>query len=184
VTKQKEQFLLFRIRAFTDGKAFGELVQEHAPALQKSLTARLPRIQDAEDAFTEVSIRLWNYAQGTRIDSFLAVAFTISRSVIAEFYRTAEKKTDQQLTRDPAEINITVDSHKDLIDSVDSKILMELIRKLGDEKAEIIHMRYILGYRVKDIAEQIGKSEDAISQIIHRGLDQIKKNITEQFGKL
>jgi RNA polymerase sigma factor (sigma-70 family) len=53
------------------------------------------------------------------------------------------------------------------------QILRELIARLPDRQKEIITLRYILGWRVKDIANHLEMSENHVSVLIRRTLNLI-----------
>lgn len=182
MTSQREQFLLFRIRTFQDNKAFSELFLEYSPNLQRYLTSRLPSRQDAEDLFSEVTLRVWNFALTNHIDSFLGLALGVARNLVADFYKHREKHSDLSLTTDLAEETLGDEGHKRLINEIDAKMLMDAIQESEDEEViQIIHLRYVEGYRVKDIAQLLGKTENVISAHIYRSLKRIKDRFEKMY---
>jgi RNA polymerase sigma-70 factor (ECF subfamily) len=56
--------------------------------------------------------------------------------------------------------------------------LKEAIAKLPDEQREVIVMRFILGLSPKEIAERIGRSEDAVHGLQHRGRLTLRRELT------
>ena len=50
---------------------------------------------------------------------------------------------------------------------------------LPDEQREIIILRYLLGWRVNDIASHLGASENKISVTLHRTLSKLREKWTE-----
>ena len=179
--KTKEQFLLFRIRAFKDQNAFRMLVDEHGPKIQKFLDYKLPTVEDAEDAYAQTWLRLWEYATDTKIESFSGIAFTIARSVAAQFYRKRDREKPTVSTSEHIHLSITDDSHEGLIDRIDVDLLRTVLTDLDDDESQVIYMRYIEGYKVKEIAEFLGKTDNATSVFLHRTVKKIKDIFEDKF---
>ena len=56
--------------------------------------------------------------------------------------------------------------------------LQAAIAKLPDEQREVIVMRFVLGLSPKEIAERIGRSEDAVHGLQHRGRLTLRRELT------
>lgn len=56
--------------------------------------------------------------------------------------------------------------------------LKEAIAKLPDEQREVIVMRFVLGLSPREIAERIGRSEDAVHGLQHRGRITLRRELT------
>jgi RNA polymerase sigma-70 factor (ECF subfamily) len=56
--------------------------------------------------------------------------------------------------------------------------LQEAIAKLPEEQREVIVMRFVLGLAPKEIAERIGRSEDAVHGLQHRGRITLRRELT------
>jgi RNA polymerase sigma-70 factor (ECF subfamily) len=65
------------------------------------------------------------------------------------------------------------------IQSEQQRLLLRLVADLPDESREIIVLRYLLGWRVNDIAQHLGTSENNISVSIHRTLSKLREQWTE-----
>ncbi len=59
-----------------------------------------------------------------------------------------------------------------------SQDLQQAIATLPPEQREVIVMRFILGLSPKEIAERIGRSEDAVHGLQHRGRITLRKELT------
>lgn len=172
----KEQFHLFRIRTFQDQKAFELLLADHASALKRFLKVKLPTAHDADDLFSEVCLRTWDYACRGHIDHFSGFLFTIARNTIAEFYRTRSRR--------PMEIPIVTDEYEIPVESkhsgqkisefVDGELMKEALAELDDDDREAVVLRYLEGHSIKYVAEQIQKTENATSVLLHRALKKLR----------
>ncbi|MBI5370083.1 sigma-70 family RNA polymerase sigma factor [Candidatus Uhrbacteria bacterium] len=181
---QKEKFLLFRIRAFQDQRAFELIVEEFGQRIEKFLKLRLSRREDIEDVYAEIWARFWSYAQDATIESISGLVHTIARGAVAEFYRTRERKPEFLLASDERTFDVSVPLHEDIIARVDVDLLKTAMRELKDDDVQLIQMRYLDGYRIKDIAKQLGKSENVVSVTLSRALNKLRKLIREKFGEV
>lgn len=176
-----EQFLLFRIRAFQDQKAFESLIAELGPKVDKFLRLRLPRHEDVEDVYADVWEQFWTYAKNTKVDSSSGLVFTIARARIAHFYQRRERRPEVFATTAENEVDAVVDLQDELINRIDVDFLKQYMLKLSDKDAQLIQMRYLEGYRVKDIAKQFSTSENSISVTLNRAINKLRKLVREQF---
>lgn len=56
--------------------------------------------------------------------------------------------------------------------------LQEAIAQLPDEQREVIVMRFVLGLSPREIADRMGRSEDAIHGLQHRGRVTLRRELT------
>ena len=184
VHSTKEQFLLFRIHTFRDPKAFELLLVEYGSRVQKYLRMKLPRIQDAEDVYSESCLRMWNYAVGTKIDAFAPVFNTIARSAIADFYRGKDRKIELVSGEETFETIGSTKLEQSLMDQLDVEKLKQVIAELAEDEAQIIVMRYLDQLAVKEIAQEIGKTENATSVMLHRAVNKLRQTVLDKFGSV
>ena len=180
--KTAEQFHLFRVHTFQDHKSFEKMLNEVAPRIKGLLKAKLPRLQDAEDAYSETSLRLWSYTTQTKVDSFPAVAYTIARSVIAEFYRTKGRRVSEaSIDENYLESFGTSKLEKETIDKMDAEFLKSVIEELDEDEAQVVLMRYNDQLSMSEIAQAIDKTENAATVMVHRAVNKLRKIAQDKF---
>ena len=59
-----------------------------------------------------------------------------------------------------------------------SRDLHEALEKLPPEQRDVIVMRFVLGLSPREIAERIGRSEDAVHGLQHRGRTTLRRELT------
>ena len=180
--KKIEQFILFRIRAFSDQKAFERLVMEYGPKIDKFLRLRLPRIEDAQDIYAEVWTQTWTYAQNAKIDSVSGLLHTIARRMVANFYAKRESRPESFQAEEYQDAHLSVPLHEDIISKIDAKLLKEIMCELDEDESEIILLRFIEGYQVKEIAKYLGRTENATSVKLFRSIKKLRDIIKQKFG--
>lgn len=174
----KEKFLLFRVRKFRDQESFKELMKIHGTKLQRFLILKLPRKQDAEDAFSDTSLRIWNYTTSSVVESFSGLIFTIARGVVADFYR---KRSPEVVSIDVSqEIASKLTSKQgafQIMAETDTALLKRALDELTDEQKQVIIMRHFEGHSIRKISKVLGKSEGATSVFLHRTIKVLRENI-------
>lgn len=181
--KTAEQFHLFRVRTFQDHKSFEKMLNEVAPKIRGLLKAKLPRLQDAEDAYSETALRLWGYTTQTKVESFPAVSYAIARSVIAEFYRTKSRRASEaEFDETYMEGYGSTKFEKETIDKIDAELLKSVMEELNEDEAQVILMRYNDQLSMSEIAESIGKTENATTVMVHRAVTKLRKIAKDKYG--
>ncbi len=182
---KKEQFLLFRIRAFKDETAFTELHKNHAPAVLRFLAGKLPSPQDADDALTATFLRAWNYALSSDIEHFSGLIFTIARGVVAEFYRSRKAEVSLEGLEHAVE-PLSDQSGEKLAVLTDDAINIARIRtalsQLPEEQQTMVSLRFFHDLSIREIAERMQKTENAVRVAIHRAVKTLRNMIEGQDG--
>lgn len=131
------------------------------------------RQADAEDLTAETFMRAWQSRERFEGDAASATGWLIriaKRLVIDEYRRTL------QASRNPPSVPEaeSTPEHAALADE-QKRFLVRLLGELPDEQREILTLRYLLGWRVIEIARHMGASENNISVTIHRTLSKLRE---------
>ncbi len=131
--------------------------------------------QDVEDLTAETYLRAWNTRARFRGNHQQAINWllTIAKRLVIDRWRGQKSR--------PAQLNIdevVVAGQDDNLDQLligqeQSQILLELLNELPDDKRELLVLRYMLGWRVKRIAEYTQQKPNTISVTIRRILQQL-----------
>lgn len=180
----KEQFHLFRIRVFKDQKSFEILLKENdkGERTRRFLCTKFPSRQDAEDAYSTVCLRMWDYATRNHVDHFSGLMNSIVRSCIAEFYRTRSRRVFE-VPIETDEYTIPVESKhsgQKITEWVDGELMKKALQELDEDDCEIITMRYFEGVSMKEIGERFEKTENASSVMLHRALKKLREIIEKK----
>ena len=128
----------------------------------------------AEDLTAETFFKAWKKRrsfQGTW-DSVRYWVFRIARNSLIDY--TRKKRPDdltEQIIETTAGDNLR-DQH--LIRQEESQLLWDIFHQLSEDKTEILILRYILKWQVKDIAAFLDINENAASKRIQRALEAIR----------
>jgi RNA polymerase sigma-70 factor (ECF subfamily) len=133
-------------------------------------------IEDVEDLTAVTFIRAWKsrYRFIGRVESVLPWLLKIAKNLIIDQSRSKKNNPisldiEQQFIRSNELTPEEFISQKEQF-----KKLWKLLSKISDNHREIIVLRYILGWRVKSIAEYLEMKENTVSVTIRRILKQIQ----------
>ena len=135
-------------------------------------------LQEAEDLTAETYARAWKTRQ--RFDgkepSAIGWLLRIARNLAIDLSRRRKVRD----TDDNFSIELLADSNLspeiDVITREQITILWGLIRALPEDVREMIVLRYILGWQIKQVAEHLGLSENSVSVTIRRALKSLQRN--------
>lgn len=130
----------------------------------------------AQDVFIKVYKSLGTYELKT--SSPLSYFFTIARNTIIDYWRKNRHqvsfgKEDIMLQLPDKEPSPSENSEKRLM----SEHLLRAINKLSHEQREAIVLKYFNSVPNKDIAQAMGKSEEAVRQLQSRGLRALREHL-------
>ena len=136
------------------------------------------RLQEAEDLTAEVYARAWKARQHFHGNEPAALGWLlrIAKNLVidlARSYKThqADEEIDIESLVDPDEL-----PELDIIARQQIKTLWCMLRLLTEEPREMLVLRYILGWQVKQIAEHVGSSENNVSVTIRRALQRLRND--------
>ena len=132
---------------------------------------------DAEDLTAETFLRAWKarHQFAGEMDSAIAWLIGIAKRLVIDDYRRtirADRHPSEDLRPDPT-------PEQTILKDEQQRVLLRLVANLPEEPREMIILRYLLGWRVTDIARQMGASENKISVTLHRTLSTLRERWIE-----
>lgn len=150
---------------------FDELYESYFPRVYRFALKRLSDTAEAEDVTQEVFETIFKALPSYRGDSSLLVwIFGITRNKVNRRFRGARPRMESMddahadtLAAEEAPADLAVDARRmlDRCDSVISEHLTPLQRR-------IFHLKHLRRQPIRDIAQALGKSEDAIKANLYR----------------
>jgi RNA polymerase sigma-70 factor, ECF subfamily len=132
--------------------------------------------EDVEDLTAEAYARAWRARRTFQGDPEAALGWLmkIARRLVIDDYR--RRKARPVLDGEPAlELPAPGPSPEDALLAADEQqALWQFLRALPGEAREILTLRYLLGWRVNQIAVYLEIPENNISATIHRSLERLR----------
>lgn len=126
----------------------------------------------AEDLTSEIFMKaLRSFEKYDPKISARAWIFTISRNHLANYYR------DRKSTEDIDNLAFSLegeDGNETALVSDERRMLYQALAKIDQTARKILEMKYIQGYRYKEIAKEIGKSTGAVRVEAHRSVEKLR----------
>jgi len=163
-----------------DVASFTELYERHVGVVYRYLAGRVSTREEAEDLTSESFQRAWSGWRAYRgKGTFRAWLFGIVRRTLADFYR--RRTPSISLQRDLAEA-----LEDERIGPEDSLVRWEraregqaLLNTLKADQQEILCLRFLADLTYAEIAQVVGKREEAVKKIAYRAIDELQRRQTE-----
>lgn len=128
---------------------------------------------DAEDITAETFIRAWKARHTFEgdIDSAIGWLIGIAKRLIIDNYRRKAIRKTESLNR---EIKSETSTEEEILLAQQKEELLQLLQNLPNDQREILTLRYVLNWKVNQIAAHMKLSENHVSVIIHRTLAELR----------
>lgn len=169
-----------------DLDALGSLYDNHINQVYRYALARLGNVHDAEDVAEEIFLKMLaglpNY-QWRKVP-FAAWLMRIARNEVVSFARRNGRRS--QDTELPEEV---VDrGNNDPAETTERIMALEDLRKavalLPEAQREVIILRFASGLSVADTAKALGKQENNVKVLQHKGMQRLQVLMTPKYPEL
>lgn len=162
---------------------FGQVYNEYVESIYRFIYIKVNSRDVAEDLTSETFTRAWNAfskskSSGTPIDNMRAFCYRTAKNIVIDYYKS---KSLNSVPLDSIQvIDESMDIEKEAMINSDMDMVMQAIAKLKDEYQDAIIWRYLDEMSVPEIAELLGKSEQATRVMIHRAMTSLKAILSKQ----
>lgn len=174
--KQKSETELILV-ARTNRAAFGELYERTVDKVYTYLYYRTKNKALSEDLVSATFLKALENIDRFRPKSggFTAWLLRIARNLLYDEYRKNNRIT--QLASGGAETGPGATPEEAVIRCEDKAVLQKMIAALPDLQREAIVLKYTLNLKNKEIASVLGKSETAVSSLLHRAMQALRNEV-------
>ncbi|MBI5301707.1 MAG: sigma-70 family RNA polymerase sigma factor [Chloroflexi bacterium] len=163
-------------RAKRDPDAFGVLYEQNVDRIFSYIVYRVGDAREAEDltarVFFRALARIRDYRQ--RGIPFIAWLYRIAHNLVANWYRDTSRRRDIRLD----DAVMVAEKHagpEHLAERNDqARALLDVIRRLPEERQQVLILKYVEGLSNAEIAQVMGRSEGAIKSLYHRTLLELR----------
>jgi RNA polymerase sigma-70 factor (ECF subfamily) len=127
----------------------------------------------SEDLVQKTFMKTWNYLiKGGEIETMKAFLHHVLNSLIVDEYRRRKTMSLDVLLQKGFEPGI--DDTSRLVNRLDSRNAVVLLKRLPSKYKKIIHLRFIKDLALDEMSELTGQSKNTIAVQVHRGLDMLR----------
>jgi RNA polymerase sigma-70 factor (ECF subfamily) len=169
-----------------DLDALSSLYDSHVNQVYRYALARLGNVHDAEDVAEEIFLKMLNGLPSYewRKVPFAAWLMRIARNEVVNFTRKNGRRA--QDTELPEEL---VDRrNNDPAEATERQLALEDLRmavgQLPEAQREVIILRFASGLSVADTARALGKQENNVKVLQHKGMQRLQVLMTPKYPEL
>lgn len=163
-------------RAKKDPAAFAELYRKYFPKIYTYVIATVKRHDIAEDivsaTFEKALQKLGGYVD--KGYSFGAWLYKIAHNTMVDSLRKENRLT-------PFDDNLVLKIDTQISGSTDEQMtnieLWDQVQNLTSIEKQIVILRYIQGYSIKEVSFMFNKTEDAVKSIAKRALKNLREKL-------
>jgi len=135
---------------------------------------------DAHDVLQDTNLVLWEkFDQFQLGTNFRAWAREVARYRVLRYRQMRANDAPMLDPRVLEAVAVQLDNTGPVRDELYDKLLLGCVEQLSDADRELIRARYLSGVRVKALAEQMRRSENAVSQSLGRIRRLLRKCVEE-----
>lgn len=139
------------------------------PQLRKLATGYMGSSDEADDVVQDVLVGLWQIRGELRIPMDSLVRVMLRNSCVSALRRRKPTVRVGEISTPEEE------SNDHLVD-----LMMYLIGQLPPMQQLVVHLRHLSGMGMEEIAATVGKSEEAVRQLLSRGRRQLRQLMMEK----
>lgn len=161
--------------AKSDPAAFGRLYDRYLQPVYRYLYSRLGDAHSAEDVTSQTFIAAYEALPKYREQGqFTAWLFRIARSKMNDHFRRNRYEVELEAAE---RMTAGEDALGSLIQDEELIRLRSVIRNLNLEEQDLIRLRYVADLSFVEIADLLGKREDAVKKTMYRLLARLKSQM-------
>ena len=155
---------------------FLEAYDQYADAIFRYCFYRVYDRELARDLMQEVFARAWRrVADGEHIDNIRAFLYTVARNIVIDHSRRKKAISLDELMEQGFDTG--TDMRTSITNTVDVTLVLGALDQFDQVTRDLITLRYIEGWRVKDIAQSLGISQTSASVRLHRAMHILKRQL-------
>ncbi len=165
-----------------DPSRFGELYEAHFDHVYAYIARRVGSREIAEDLTSEVfhkalaNLRRFEWRGTPFVGWLLRIA---ANAIIDQGKRSFKEATDLDSPEEIAEVGVSKDDMENIIHRAR---LFRLVDELPADQRRVVAMRFAEEKSIREIADEIGRSEGAVKQLQFRGLQNLRGLFEKKAG--
>ena len=159
-----------------DPARFAELYQRNVYQVYAYVSRRVGTREEAEDITSDVfhhaleNLRTFEW-RGT---PFAAWLVRIAAHRVIDRWRATSRQSTKPITEDPQDPRME--------DIEQRAVLFQLVKRLPEDQRRVVVMRFVEEKSIREIAQELGRSEGAVKQLQFRALEKLRASVEDANG--
>lgn len=163
---------------------FNQIYDQYIDKIYRYIFLKVNSKDIAEDLTSETFLKYWQALNKKKEEnSFLnpiknnqAFLYEVARNLVIDYYRKKEKTKAVSLT-DFSLVDQKSDLEGKSILNSDFEQVQLALNNLKDDYQNVILWYYLENFSIKEIADMLGRTEQATRVLLHRALKSLKKEL-------
>ncbi len=171
-----EEELLARAADF-DEAALSELYDRYELKIYSYIYRRTSDQSLAEDLAAQVFLKMLEAIQSERAwhSSFSGWLYRIAHNLVVDHYRARDRQKQVSIDDIPYIPDHGQSPVRAAELAIDAEALRTAMRRLTDEQAQVLSLRFLEGYSFGEIADMMDKTEGAVKALQHRAVATLRQ---------
>jgi len=158
-----------------DPAAFGQLYERYVHPIYRYVYSRVESTHEAEDITSQTFMAAYEALERYRErGQFSAWLFRIARSKLNDHFRRSRREVGLEVA---GEVLEREDALGTLIRAEELTRIRSVISHLDEDEQELIRLRYVADLSFAEIADLLGRREDAVKKSVYRLLARLKSQV-------
>lgn len=181
ITEATEEELLAAAMQYNDA-ALGELYDRYEARIYSYVFRRTGDQTLAEDMTAQVFLKMLESIRDRKAwhSSFSGWLYRIAHNLVIDYYRRRDRRSSVDLEDGPPMASELEDPVATAEMNMDVERLRSAIRRLTDEQAEVVSLRFLEGYSIAETAAMTNRTEGAIKALQYRAVAMLRTLLYDQ----
>ena len=181
VNEADEEQLLAAAMQFNDA-ALSELYDRYEAKIYGYIYRRIGDQSLAEDLTAQVFLKMLESIQDQKAwrSSFSGWLYRIAHNLLVDTYRRKGRHGEVDLEDVSQMAAESQNPEETVAQALDTERLRSAIRRLTEEQAEVVSLRFLEGYSIAEVAGMMNRTEGAIKALQYRAVATLRTLIYEQ----
>ncbi len=177
-----DEATLIERAARNDQDAIATLYDLYAPKIYSYIYHRVNDQLTTEDLTGQVFLQMLEAVKRKNAwhTSFSGWLYRIAHNLIVDHYRQRGRATHTDIDESPNIVAHNSDPFQKAAANLENDALLRAINKLTEEQAQVVTLRFLEGYSIKEVATMLDKTEGAIKALQYRGVASLRRIMNEQ----
>jgi RNA polymerase sigma-70 factor (ECF subfamily) len=164
-----------------DDAALGELYDRYEAKIYHYIFHRIGDQPLAEDLTAQVFLKMLEAIRDRKAwhSSFSGWLYRIAHNLVIDHYRRRGRHSSVALEDAPVRLADLEDPVVTAEFNLEAERLRFAIRRLTDEQAEVVSLRFLEGYSISEVADMTNRTEGAVKALQYRAVTTLRALLYE-----